>query len=191
VGVFDTTFTTRDLLRSFVIVNIDDDVYEQDDAENTPSELVFDEFEEVVARVFAAAVWRQTAQLQQTTSLLDQDGDGDLDDDDIDDLFNECDADGSGSISLGELTDALGRRLNPAAAEAVAKQLVEIADDDGSGSMSRDELRDAIRKISRPGGAGGGAHDPVALERAFDGWLRDTFLPGAFKAMAKKKMAAA
>ena len=160
--------------------------------------LVFDEFEEWLARVFNAAVWSQTSQLDQTASLLDQvlparatpfamppplpnpptstaclalplslpstlssstplallthqhpqrasplasllsplsslsslsprpcsprlaarlspqDGDGDLDDDDIDELFDECDTDGSGTVSLEELTGALAKRLNAA-----------------------------------------------------------------------------
>ena len=39
-----------------------------------------------------------------------QDGDGDLDDDDVDELFSECDADGSGYISVSELRVALERR---------------------------------------------------------------------------------
>jgi hypothetical protein len=53
------------------------------------------QFEEVVVRLFLAAVWRQACALQNTASLLDQDGDGDLDDDDLDELFDECDADGA------------------------------------------------------------------------------------------------
>ena len=184
VGLFDQQFSVRDLLIAFVKVNIDDDVYEQEQAENSASELVFDEFEEVVARVFVAAVWRHQSKLQDSAALLDQDGDGDLDDDDIDDLFNECDADGSGSISLAELTDALKKRLNEAAAEAVAKQLHDIADEDGSGSMEREELRGAIQKIQR----GKGNADPMALEKAFDTWLREKFIPNAQRGMIKKKL---
>ena len=46
--------------------------------------------------------------------LSPQDGDGDLDDDDIDELFDECDTDGSGTVSLEELTGALAKRLNAA-----------------------------------------------------------------------------
>ena len=61
-------------------VNIDDDLFEQDEAENTSSELVFDEFEEVVARIFNVAVFLPMKQTGQTANLLDQDGDGDLDD---------------------------------------------------------------------------------------------------------------
>ena len=38
-------------------VNIEDDLYVQDDAHDSSSELVFDEFEEVVARIFSIAVW--------------------------------------------------------------------------------------------------------------------------------------
>ena len=44
--------------------------------------------------MFLSPVWRHQSKLQDSAALLDQDGDGDLDDDDIDDLFNECDADG-------------------------------------------------------------------------------------------------
>jgi len=187
VSIFDLSCTARDLLHAFVMVNLDDDVYEQDDASNTPSELIFEEFEEVVVRLFLAAVWRQACALQNTASLLDQDGDGDLDDDDLDELFDECDADGSGSISLEELAGALGRRLNAAAADAVAKQLVSIADEDGSGSMSREELREAVRKLAS-GKGGGSEREAGALERALDSWLRETFIPSAQKAMAKKKM---
>ena len=64
---------------------------------------MFDEFEEWLARVFNLAVWSQQEQLGQAASLLDQDGDGDLDDDDIDELFDECDVDRSGTIELDEL----------------------------------------------------------------------------------------
>ena len=62
-------------------------------------------------------------------------------------------------------------------------------DDDASGSMSREELRDAIHKIQN-----GGADNPRAagaLERAFDAWLHETFVPAALKAATKKKLMAA
>ena len=56
----------RDMLCAFVKVNIDDDLYYQEDADNTPSELVFDEFEEFVARLFLSAVWQRTKHQEQT-----------------------------------------------------------------------------------------------------------------------------
>ena len=74
VELYDAGFTVRDVLVAFVRVNIDDDLYYQASADDSSSELVFDEFEEVVARLFHAAVWRQTQMLHQTASLLDQDG---------------------------------------------------------------------------------------------------------------------
>jgi hypothetical protein len=105
----------------------------QEDEENTSTELVFDEFEEVIARIFNVAVFQPMAQAGNTANLLDQDGDGDLDDDDIDDLYDECDEDKSGSISTEELAIALRKRLNAGAAYLVARKLVKIADTDGRG----------------------------------------------------------
>jgi hypothetical protein len=186
VGVFDKAFSAREYLAIFVRVNIDDDLYYQKEALDTSSELVFDEFEEVIARVFFESVWLRMLQAEYTASLLDQDGDGDLDDDDIDDLFNECDADQSGTISLDELQEALGKRLNAAAAHMFAEQLVALADEDGSGTMSRDELASAIRKIRDSSASV--KERPGDMERAFDTWLSETFLPPAITAAAKRKL---
>ena len=156
--------------------------------ENTSSELVFDEFEEVVVRLFNGSAWLQSQALGDSAALLDQDGDGDLDEDDIDDLFDECDVDGSGSISLEELSGALGKRLNAAAAQMVASKLVAIADEDQSGSMSRDELKLAIRNLMSEKKNEAEATGGAAFERAFEEWLRKSFLPPALRAAAKKKL---
>ena len=51
-GFFDTTYGVRDLVASFVKVNIDDELYVQEDEDNNSAELVYDEFEEVVARMY-------------------------------------------------------------------------------------------------------------------------------------------
>jgi hypothetical protein len=111
--------------------------------------------------------------------------------DDIDDLYDECDTDGSGSITVDELADALKKRLNAGAAYLVAKKLVRIADEDGEGSLSREELRDAIHKLSS--GAGGGSNDDeeLTIERAFHDWLGRVFLPTAAAMAKKKKLATA
>ena len=47
-------------------------------------------------------------------------------------------------------------------------------------------LREGIRKISK--GGLGGERDPTALERAFDSWLKQKFIPLATKAIQKKKL---
>lgn len=56
-GFFDDVFGVRDLVAAFVKVNIDDELYVQEDEDNTASELVFDEFQEIVARMFNEREW--------------------------------------------------------------------------------------------------------------------------------------
>jgi hypothetical protein len=52
-AIFDRAFTTMQLLTIFCKVNMDDDLYEQDEGDADGSrELVFDEFEEVYAYPF-------------------------------------------------------------------------------------------------------------------------------------------
>lgn len=190
VAIFDRNFTTMQLLAIFCKVNIDDDVFEQEEAQNSASELVYDEFEEVLVRIFHAAVFLPMQQTSQTANLLDQDGDGDLDDDDIDELYEECDTDGSGTISLAELTEALKRRLNAGAAVLVAKKLVRIADEDGEGTLTREELREAIHMLSsRGGGVADNGEEELTLEQALHEWLGGVFLPTARTAAKKKKLA--
>ena len=186
IEIFDQTFTTMKLLAIFCKVNIDDDLFEQEEEENTSTELVFEEFEEVVARIFNMAVYQPMVQAGNTANLLDQDGDGDLDDDDIDDLYDECDADKSGSVSVEELAVALRKRLNAGAAYLVARKLVKIADTDGGGTLSREELHEAVHTLSS--GGGDGDDDGMELERVFHDWLGSVFLPAALKASRKKKL---
>lgn len=185
-GVFDKAFDVRELLAAFVRVNIEDDLYYQEDSDDTSSELVFDEFEEMVARVFFEAVWVRLMTGSSTADLLDQDGDGDLDDDDVDDLFNECDADNSGSVTLEELTVVLERRLNGAAAKLFADKLMRLADEDGGGTMDRVELGHAVKKMREE--KAGGREKPGDMERAFEIWLSSSFLPPAIKAATRKKL---
>ena len=56
-GFFDDVFGVRNLVAAFVKVNIDDELYVQEDEDNTASELVFDEFQEIVARMFNEREW--------------------------------------------------------------------------------------------------------------------------------------
>jgi len=190
IGIFDETFITRDLLSAFVMVNIDDDLYYQEQAENTSSELVFDEFEEFVARIFNKAVWSKAEgkEVIVMANLLDQDGDGDLDEDDVDDLFDECDVDKSGAISIEELAAVLtkAKRLNDGAAKLVAEKLMAFADTDKSGTISKDELREAVIKMAS--GKAEFEERGQALERAFDAWLHSIFVPRALQAIKKKKL---
>lgn len=189
IGVYDPKFTVREMLSAFVKVNIDDDLYYQDEARgegSSSSEVDFGEFEEWLARIFGAAVWARMQSVADTAALLDQDGDGDLDADDADDLFDECDTDGSGSIDASELLAALGKRLNEGAAKLVCDHLMALADVDGSGTISREELRVAI--VAMTDHKKQGKDSAEALERAFDEWLAVSFVPKALAAMRRKKL---
>ena len=50
-------FGYREMVNAFARVNIEDDLYEQADAKNTSTELVFDEFFEVLARIHRSCAW--------------------------------------------------------------------------------------------------------------------------------------
>ena len=115
-------------------------------------------------------------------------GDGDFDVDDVDALFDACDSDGSGSVTFEEIRVELNKRLNEAAAEAVALQLVGIADEDGSGAISRPELHEGFVKIQAGKAAPGAPSSQGDFERSFDGWLGATFVPRAIRAATKKKL---
>ena len=86
-------------------------------------------------------------------------------------------------MTVGELSQALGKRLSKENSEAVATKLVAIADANGDGDMSRDELKAAVRKISS---GEGGELETLSFERAFEVWLRKAFLPAAKRATVKK-----
>ena len=57
-GLFDSPeFGKLDMIAAFVRVNIDDELYEQHEPCNSPTELEFDEFCEMVARAWNGIVW--------------------------------------------------------------------------------------------------------------------------------------
>ena len=86
-------------------------------------------------------------------------------------------------MTIGELSQALGKRLSKENSEAVATKLVAIADANGNGDMSRDELKAAVRRICS---GEGDELETLSFERAFEVWLRKTFLPAAKRATVKK-----
>lgn len=54
--LFDAKFGVREMVAAFVRVNIDDELFVVEEG-NDPSELVYDEFCEVVARIFNGREW--------------------------------------------------------------------------------------------------------------------------------------
>lgn len=67
--MFDKAYGVRDMLTAFIKVNIDDELYEQPEEENTPTELVYDEFAEMIARLFHEREWLPRTQKQRLSSL--------------------------------------------------------------------------------------------------------------------------
>ena len=63
----DASFGVRELVASFVRVNIDDEIYGRSEGGNTPSELVFAEFCELLARIFEGREWRARPQAERET----------------------------------------------------------------------------------------------------------------------------
>jgi len=61
----DASFGVRELVASFVRVNIDDEIYGHGEGGNTPSELVFAEFCELLARIFEGREWRARPQAER------------------------------------------------------------------------------------------------------------------------------
>ena len=58
-SLYNSRFGLREMVSAFVRVNIDDELYEQDNEADSSSELIFDEFEEVVARIFNSREWEE------------------------------------------------------------------------------------------------------------------------------------
>jgi len=105
-------------------------------------------------------------------------------------LFIECDADASDSISVQELTAGLSKRLNAGAARLVALEIMAIADEDGDEQLTREELRASIDRRLEVGEALGGlakTHE-AAFQRTFHEWLGGFFLPDATAAAKRKRI---
>ena len=83
---------------------------------------------------FCDRVWRR---------LADTDGDGNVDVDELDRLFEEADLDGSGRLDGDELKAVIEKRLGyEHGSNVLAQQCVSVMDKDADGTVSRLELYD-------------------------------------------------
>ena len=77
-GFFDSAYHWGELVASFVRVNIDDELFEQADTDNSPSECVYDEFIEIVTRMYnsrengGASVALSASDLSRQASLREE-----------------------------------------------------------------------------------------------------------------------
>ena len=83
----------------------------------------------------------------------------------LQDMINEVDVDGNGSVDFPEFLTMMSRKVGDADSEAEIKAAFQVFDKDGSGSISASELRQvmssigASARVSRIGaGAGVCAH---------------------------------
>lgn len=99
----------------------------------------------------------------QAFLLFDKDGDGSITttelgtvmrslgqtptEDDLRQMINEVDADGSGTIDFAEFLTLMARKIKTKDSEAEIVEAFKVFDTDGSGKISADELRQVMHKL--------------------------------------------
>lgn len=65
----------------------------------------------------------------------------------LEDILNEIDKDGSGSIEFDEFLSMMGRKVQQADSESELRAAFAVFDRDGSGTISAEELRNVMKSI--------------------------------------------
>ena len=65
----------------------------------------------------------------------------------LQDMINEVDVDGNGSVDFPEFLTMMSRKVGDADSEAEIKAAFQVFDKDGSGSISASELRQVMSSI--------------------------------------------
>merc|ERR1712046_95238 len=87
---------------------------------------------------FCSQMWQQ---------LCDLNGDGDVEEEEIDEMFDLADANGDGFLDEEEILAVLDARLGKDMATGVmAKRVLSVVDKNTDQKVSRDELRKALMK---------------------------------------------
>ena len=89
----------------------------------------------ILVQYFCDKAWR---------SITDGDGDGKLEQSEIDTFFDEADKNGDGVIDEAEVLAVLKKKLGYMASGVVARQMLSIADVDQNGKVSKSELCDIL-----------------------------------------------
>jgi len=80
LNLLDARFGMRDMLSAFVRVNIDDELFEQEEEGNMASELVFDEYQEMVGRIFFGRMWLHMGAAERSGKVVEREFDAWLSD---------------------------------------------------------------------------------------------------------------
>ena len=75
LSLLDSRFGMREMLAAFVRVNIDDELFVQEEEGDTSSELVYDEYVEMVGRVFYGRVWLHMDTVEQERTQIEREFD--------------------------------------------------------------------------------------------------------------------
>lgn len=89
----------------------------------------------ILVQYFCDKAWR---------SITDGDGDGKLEQSEIETFFDEADRNGDGVIDEAEVMAILNKKLEFMASGVVARQMLSIADVDQNGKVSKKELCDVL-----------------------------------------------
>ncbi|XWS58337.1 hypothetical protein CRYUN_Cryun08bG0025600 [Craigia yunnanensis] len=105
----------------------------------------------------------QIAEFQEAFSLFDKDGDGcitieelaiaiksldqDPTEEELQNMINEVDTDGNGTIEFGEFLNLMARKMKEAEAEEELKEAFREFDKDQDGYISPNELRQVMMNI--------------------------------------------
>ncbi len=103
------------------------------------------------------------AEYREAFALFDKNGDGTITvvelgtvmrnlgnnptDSELQDMINEVDADGNGTLEFDEFCNLMARQMKETNQEEELKQRFKLFDKDGNGFVDREELRDVMQQL--------------------------------------------
>ncbi|XP_063691171.1 calmodulin-A-like isoform X2 [Bolinopsis microptera] len=105
----------------------------------------------------------QIAEFREAFSLFDKDGDGTITttelgtvmkslgqspcESDLQDMINEVDADGNGTIDFKEFLEMMTKHMKEADCDQELREAFKVFDKDGSGKISKQELKEVMKNL--------------------------------------------